>query len=239
MSQQTKDDEFPGVIKSGLVGAFALTGIFVFFIILSQGSPKAISIVEAIFRIVPSIPFLFIIIGSVGFILGLVIRRRFPIIQTGTWPLVLAIVMLALPLGFIARVLHNLSTNKEYAPLALKLAGGINNEIMVIMPYRYAGTWVFDDSQAGLVREPFVAGIPEMIDNMVTGIPNATNGFRLIFSARPFPGSQIKLVWLRGDSTGNYYKLDGTDKQGWICPAMFHYYQTAPKELYVKAEPKT
>jgi hypothetical protein len=111
------------------------------------------------------------------------------------------------------------------------------NAIMVIMPYRYAGTWVFDDSRAGLVREPFVAGVPEMIDDIVAGIPDAMNGFRLTFSARPFPGYQKKLVWLRGDSGGNYYKLDRTDKQGWICPAMFHYYQTAPKELYVKAEP--
>jgi hypothetical protein len=113
------------------------------------------------------------------------------------------------------------------------------NAIMVIVPYRYAGTWVFDDSRAGLVREPFVAGVPEMIDAMVAGIPDATNGFRLTFSARPFPGYQKKLVWLRGDSGGNYYRLDGTEKQGWLCPAMFHYYQNAPKELYVKAEPKT
>lgn len=113
------------------------------------------------------------------------------------------------------------------------------NAIMVIMPYRYAGTWVFDDPRAGLVREPFVAGVPEMIDAMVAGIPDATNGFRLTFSAHPFPGYQNKLLWLRGDSGGNYYRLDGTKKQGWLCPAMFHYYQTAPKELYVKAEPKT
>src|ERR1017187_1807682 len=113
------------------------------------------------------------------------------------------------------------------------------NAIMVIVPYRYAGTWVFDDSRAGLVREPFVAGVPEMIDDMVVGIPGATNGFRLTFSARPFPGYQKKLVWLRGDTGGNYYKLEGTRKEGWLCPAMLHYYQTAPKELYVKAEPKT
>jgi hypothetical protein len=110
------------------------------------------------------------------------------------------------------------------------------NAIMVIMPYRYAGTWVFDDPREGLVREPFVAGVPEMIDGLVAGIPNATNGFRLTFSARPFPGYQNKLVWLRGDGGGNYYKLDGTTKQGWLCPAMFHYYQTAPKELFVKAD---
>jgi hypothetical protein len=25
--------------------------------------------------------------------------------------------------------------------------------------------------------------------------------------------------------------------EGWICPAMFRYYKTAPKNLYVKAEP--
>ncbi len=113
------------------------------------------------------------------------------------------------------------------------------NAIMVIVPYRYTGTWVFDDSRAGLAREPFVAGVPEMIDDLVAGIPGATNGFRLTFSARPFPGYQKKLVWLRGDDGGNYYQLEGTQKEGWLCPAMFHYYQTAPKELYVKAEPKT
>jgi hypothetical protein len=26
--------------------------------------------------------------------------------------------------------------------------------------------------------------------------------------------------------------------EGWICPAMFRYYKTAPKTLYVKAEPR-
>ena len=25
--------------------------------------------------------------------------------------------------------------------------------------------------------------------------------------------------------------------EGWICPAMFRYYKTAPPNLYVKAEP--
>jgi hypothetical protein len=113
------------------------------------------------------------------------------------------------------------------------------NALMVIVPYRHAGTWVFDDASAGLVREPFVAGVPEMIDEMVAGISSATNGFRLLFSAQPFPGYQKKLVWLRGDMGGNYYRMDGTQREGWLCPAMFRYYQTPPKELYVKAEPKT
>ena len=108
---------------------------------------------------------------------------------------------------------------------------------MVIAPYRYHGTWVFDDPATGLIREPFVAGVPEMIDKMVAGIPNADRGFRLTFSAQPFPGHQKKLTWLRGNSTGNWYRQDDPPMEGWICPAMFRYYREAPKELYVKAEP--
>jgi len=112
------------------------------------------------------------------------------------------------------------------------------NALIVIAPYRHAGTWVFDDPKAGLVREPFVAGVPEMIDVLAKGIPDATNGFRLLFSAQPFPGYQKKLTWLRGDMGGNYYKMDDPAMEGWICPAMFRYYQSAPKELYVKVEAK-
>jgi len=47
------------------------------------------------------------------------------------------------------------------------------NVIHVIMPYRHASTWVFDDPRVGLSQEPFMSGIPEMIDTMVESIPNA------------------------------------------------------------------
>jgi len=112
------------------------------------------------------------------------------------------------------------------------------NAMMVVAPYRHAGTWVFDDPGTGLVREPFVSGVAEMIDVLVRDIPGATNGFRLLFSAQPFPGFQKKLSWLRGDMGGNYYRMDDPVMEGWICPALFRYYQTAPKEIYVRAEAK-
>ena len=57
------------------------------------------------------------------------------------------------------------------------------NSLMVISPYYDNGTWVFDDPRVGLVREPFVAGVPEMIDVLVADVPNAKDGFRLLFSA--------------------------------------------------------
>ena len=28
-------------------------------------------------------------------------------------------------------------------------------------------------------------------------------------------------------------------REGWLCPALFRYFAKAPKELYVKAEPRT
>jgi hypothetical protein len=112
------------------------------------------------------------------------------------------------------------------------------NSLIVIAPYRYAGTWVFDDAAAGLRREPFVGGVPQMMDYLVRDIPNATNGFRLLFSTQMFPGYQQKLVWVRPGGAGNYYRIESPPMEGWICPALFRYYRTAPKELYVKAEPK-
>lgn len=112
------------------------------------------------------------------------------------------------------------------------------NSIMVIMPYRHAGTWVFDDASVGLKQEPFVAGIPEMIDAMVDGIPDAGKGFRLLFSTQPFPGHTHKLEWRRGDSNGNWYYCEQYGKEGWLCPGLFKYYDEAPKEIYVKAEKK-
>lgn len=60
------------------------------------------------------------------------------------------------------------------------------NILMVIAPYWYQGTWVFDDESVGLNKEPFVAGVPEMIDDLVKDIPNARSGFRLLFSSAPF-----------------------------------------------------
>jgi len=125
-----------------------------------------------------------------------------------------------------------------YSRLLQRSPRASENALLIIAPYRYHGTWVFDDDRVGLVREPFVAGIPEMIDVLVKEIPNAEAGFRLTFSARPFPGYQKKLTWIRGEMEGNYYRLDDPPMEGWLCPALLKYYDKPPKELYVKAEPK-
>jgi len=112
-----------------------------------------------------------------------------------------------------------------------------DNAILTIKPYWYNGTWVFDDERVNLYKEPFVAGIPEMISHIIKDIPNAKSGFRLLFSAQPFPGYQMKLTWRRKEKGGNWYLSEELRKEGWLCPALFKYYKKAPKELYAKAEP--
>ena len=63
----------------------------------------------------------------------------------------------------------------------------MTNALMIISPYWKNSAWVFDDDSVGLLAEPFVAGIPEMIDDMVENIPNAKQGFKMLFSAVTFP----------------------------------------------------
>ena len=123
----------------------------------------------------------------------------------------------------------------HYGLLSPMPSGPPANSIMIVTPYRYDGTWVFDDPRVGLVREPFVAGMPEMIDVLVADISDADKGFRLLFSAKPFPGYQQKLMWVRGGSEGNYYRSENPPMEGWLCPALFKYFVEAPQEIYVKA----
>ena len=113
------------------------------------------------------------------------------------------------------------------------------NVLLVIAPYKYQGTWVFDDPEVGLLREPFIAGIDTMIDKAVADIPNAEKGFRAIFSASPFPGADLKLQWRRAESGGNWYYSEQFKMEGWLCPALLKYFPTAPREIYVKIEPKS
>jgi hypothetical protein len=116
----------------------------------------------------------------------------------------------------------------------------VRNQINVIAPYwlESVGTWVFDDERVGLFQEPFVSGVPEMIDDLVRDIPNARAGFRLLFSTDPFPGFERKLTWVREEMGGNWYRSEEPAMEGWLCPALFRYFDEPPRELFVKAEPK-
>ena len=113
------------------------------------------------------------------------------------------------------------------------------NSIFLIVPYRYQGTWVFDDPARGLNKEPFVSGADTMMDHIGATLSNAESGFRLLFSAAPFPSYTFKLEWRREEYGGNWYYTPEFSIEGWLCPALFKYFTEAPKEIFVKAEAKT
>lgn len=71
----------------------------------------------------------------------------------------------------------------------------------------------------------------------MANIPDARHGFKLHFAAKPFPGYQKRLRYLREQDGGNWYSIDdGAEREGWLCPAQFRYFDAAPPDIYVKAE---
>jgi len=113
----------------------------------------------------------------------------------------------------------------------------MTNSITVITPYWHNGTWVFDDAEIGLRQEPFILYIPDMITEMVKDIPRARQGFRMLFSSSPFPGYQVEMEWVKKEYGGHWYRPKGRTLEGWLCPALFHYFRETPRSIFVKTEP--
>jgi hypothetical protein len=87
------------------------------------------------------------------------------------------------------------------------------NAIHLLMPYRHASTWVFDDPRVGLSQEPFVSGILEMIDAMVPEIPTPKRASGSYSQQRRFRAN--KSSWRRCKQNMRAYA------EGWRCPALF------------------
>ncbi|QDT75376.1 DUF6717 family protein [Lacipirellula limnantheis] len=112
------------------------------------------------------------------------------------------------------------------------------NSIIAIHPYKVQGIWVFDDSAVGLVQEPFVAGADVIIDRMVEGIEDADQGVTILFSLNPFPGSRYEFDWRREEMGGNWYFSPQFQLEGWLCPALFKYFEAAPERIYAQVKAK-
>ena len=125
---------------------------------------------------------------------------------------------------------------------------------MVIEPYWYQGTWVFDDVSLGLEKEPIEGrfeeglaeiielagaigtGLSEMIDYLVKDIPSARGGFILLFSSQPFVGYQVELTRVREEYGGWTYRAKDYHAEPWLPPTLLRYFNTAPRTIYVEAE---
>lgn len=83
-----------------------------------------------------------------------------------------------------------------------------------------------------------MAGADLIIDELVADIDNAEAGFTLIFSANPFPGHNALFEWLREETGGNWYLHRDLNMEGWLCPALFEYFDEAPRTIYAQFKPK-
>lgn len=132
MLQPTKYKELVSVIKSGLVGAFVFTSIILILAIASKFMDWGIARFAYIFFLSIAFPkTVFTAMGSIGFILGLLLRRRFPIIQKGVLPLIIALVILVVSLGWRSSLTHKMWLDTELPPLNLKLADCTNNVMSI------------------------------------------------------------------------------------------------------------
>jgi hypothetical protein len=63
-------------------------------------------------------------------------------------------------------------------------------------------------------------------------------GFRLLFSAAPFPGFTAQLEWQSADLGGNWYFSHDLDIEGWLCPALLKNFEVPPTTIIAKFERK-
>ncbi len=110
----------------------------------------------------------------------------------------------------------------------------MNNSIFSIQPYRHQGTWVFDDDRVKLVKEPFVCGVPEMIDLALLCKQWTGSRFNMLFSATEIPEPDLVLTKDEPFAEGNWYIDQKTGMRGWLCPALYCYFTKAPKKLFIK-----
>ena len=110
----------------------------------------------------------------------------------------------------------------------------MQNSVFLIQPYRTEyGVWVFTDEKVGLVDEPFVGIINQMIDNLVDHETKCI----LYFSENKLPETSVTLNLIESEPNGSYYSVEEFgDESVWLCPALFKYFKEAPKTFYVRIE---
>lgn len=116
----------------------------------------------------------------------------------------------------------------------------LGNAIMTIHPYptnKNKG-FSFDEPRLNVYAEPFVAGIPEMMYRACEKFGIDPNNLTCNFSATKFPSkSLVHLTWLESTDekgTGNVYRWEEENMEGWFCPCLLKFFGSAPKNLYIE-----
>jgi len=95
--------------------------------------------------------------------------------------------------------------------------------------------WVFDDPSKNIWQEAFVNGADTLID-IIIGKYSSNNNYVLLFSDKPFQDS-VKIYLNRHQdkdpkTNGTHWTQKNLNRQLWLCPTLFDYYETTPQNLY-------
>ena len=116
------------------------------------------------------------------------------------------------------------------------------NKMMGISVYWVddVGLWAFDDKKHDLKKELFLQDMTNIIsDAIMTYLQKDVDRFRIMFSANEFPGAHSVLTFNREENNGAWYeyqKDDGEIIEGWLCPALYHYFDKTPEKIYFRVE---
>jgi hypothetical protein len=106
------------------------------------------------------------------------------------------------------------------------------------------GFWVFDFPSLAVEKEPFVSGIPEILEMLLAPDPVALEeikrkGFVILFDGHSkecpdaLKSQGIILNKLRAESGGTIYQLEGTSFEGWLCPVLNKFFSESPERIFV------
>jgi hypothetical protein len=107
----------------------------------------------------------------------------------------------------------------------------MKNSIFVIHPYIWNGTWVFDDEDKGLVKEPFVMNADIFLSLISEG-----DECTVIFSDKDFPGSQYDIERINEEEnySGTWYYSKLFNMKLWLCGALNLFFSTSPENIYLQ-----
>lgn len=110
------------------------------------------------------------------------------------------------------------------------------NAMLTIEIYKHSKTWCFTDEQRDLLHEPFVLGIPEIINTVLNDnkLYEEDTNYRILFADQDFPMSHGVLNKIRAESGGAWYKYN--DQEGWLCPATLAFFADFPEQIHFRLE---
>jgi hypothetical protein len=103
--------------------------------------------------------------------------------------------------------------------------------------------WCFDIPIVGIEDEPFVSGMPEIIEHHLIRAEKLdvarTHGVSVLFSgaaSKPAAfelGNYFHLVKVKEENNGCWYRDPSTGFEGWLCPNLYQFFAAPPNTLHI------